>query len=428
MSLTHRVLVVASVALLAIASVASSGPNGAWVLLAPDGSGPSPREGYVMIYDPVRDRLIVHGGCTYASDSYDDLWAFPLATNGPWQQIVPAGPVPMRRAYHAATYDPVRQRMLIHGGMNAADAVWALSLSGAAAWDSLAPEGIGPGARWWHSLIDDPVNDRALVFAGAGASHDLYELQLGAGPDGTWVPLFPNPAPVSRCCQEAAYDSATFSMVIFGGWNGDELEDLWAYNDNGPAGGWRLLLASGPDRVDHAAVIDRKRHRLVTHGGEVHPTMLADVWAASLDAPVTWTQLTPSGDGPGARSEHAAVYDPIRDRMILFGGRKAGGWGGDLWALDFSAPVGVAPDAAIAPRLAIERASARGGAILLDLTLASGASIQVDVVDVAGRRVAEQTAQANAKLRVPVDGGSGVYFVRVRQGAQEARGRIALVR
>jgi hypothetical protein len=189
-----------------------------------------------------------------------------------------------------------------------------------------------------------------------------------------------------------------------------------------------LLLASGPDRVDHAAAIDGKRHRLVTHGGEVHPTMLADVWAASLDAPVAWTQLTPTGTGPGARSEHAAVYDPIRDRMILFGGRKPGGWGGDLWALDFSGTVGVRPGAAIAPRLAIARARALANAILLDLTLAGDAPIQVDVVDVEGRRVAEMNVEASAQLRVPVAAGSGVYFLRVRQGPHEARGRIALVR
>jgi len=424
----HRALLLASVVLLAFASVASSDPNGAWVLLAPEGSGPSPREGYVMVYDPVGDRVIVHGGGTYASDSYADLWEFPLATNGPWQQITPVAPVPMRRMYHAATYDALRQRMLIHGGMNAPDAVWALALSGAAAWDSLAPGGPRPGVRWWHSLVDDPVNDRVLLFAGAGGSPDLFELQLGAGADGTWVPLFPNPAPGTRCCQEAAYDPATFSMVIFGGWSGDELEDLWAYNDNGPAGGWTLLLASGPDRVDHAAAIDHKRHRLVTHGGEVYPTMLADVWAASLNAPVAWTQLTPTGTGPGARSEHAAVYDPIRDRMILFGGRKPGGWGGDLWALDFSGTVGVSPGVAIAPRLAIERASAQDGAILLDLALAGAAPLRVEILDVAGRRVAEMNAEASAQLRVPVAAGSGVYFLRVRQGAHEARGRIALVR
>jgi hypothetical protein len=157
--------------------------------------------------------------------------------------------------------------------------------------------------------------------------------------------------------------------------------------------------------------------------------MLADVWAASLNAPVAWTQLTPTGDGPGARSEHAAVYDPIRDRMILFGGRKPGGWGGDLWALDFSGTVGVSPGASTpAPRLAIVRARAQDGAILLDLTLAGDTPLRVEILDIAGRRVAEMNAEASAQLRVPVVAGSGVYFLRVRQGAHEARGRIALVR
>jgi len=334
------------------------------------------------------------------------------------------------RSYHAATYDALRQRILIHGGQGGAAFadLWALDLSGPAAWDSLAPEGT-PGARFWHSLVYDPVNDRALLFGGGGGSPDLFELQLGAGPDGTWVPLFPAPAPGSRCCHEAAYDSATFSMVMFGGWNGDELEDLWAFNDNGPVGGWKSLLATGPDRTDHVAVIDRRRHRLVTHGGALHPSTLGDVWAASLDAPVAWTQLTPAGTAPVARNEHAAIYDAKRDRMIVFGGR-GGGIGdvlGDLWALDFSGNVGIPPGPA-ALRLAIERVHARDGTILLDLTLAGDAPLRVEVMDVAGRRIAEQKAQASARVRVPVDGGAGVYFVRVRQGTHEATGRVALLR
>jgi hypothetical protein len=114
--------------------------------------------------------------------------------------------------------------------------------------------------------------------------------------------------------------------------------------------------------------------------------------------------------------------------MILFGGRKASGWGGDLWALDFSGAVSVAPGAGIAPRLAIDRASARGGAILLDLTIAGNAPLRVEILDVAGRRIAERNALASTQVRIPVDGVSGVYFVRVRQGPHEARGRIALVR
>src|SRR5258705_13408123 len=96
--------------------------------------------------------------------------------------------------------------------------------------------------------------------------------------------------------------------------------------------------------------------------------------------------------------------------MILFGGR-GGGPLDDLWALDFSGTVGVAPGAAIAPRLAIERARARGGAILLDLTLANAEPLRIDVVDVAGRRGAEQNVQARPRPRPPAEAGPGGYFV-----------------
>jgi len=60
--------------------------------------------------------------------------------------------------------------------------------------------------------------------------------------------------------------------------------------------------------------------------------------------------------------------------------------------------------------------------------LANAEPLRIDVVDVAGRRVAEQNVQASTRLRVPVEAGSGVYFVRVRQGAQKANGRVAFVR
>ena len=157
-----------------------------------------------------------------------------------------------------------------------------------------------------------------------------------------------------------------------------------------------------------------------TSGGSVG--RLPAIGAA--DAAGGWSLLTGSLGGPSE-----AIYDPIRDRMILFGGRKVSGWGGDLWALDFSGTVGVAPGVSTpAPRLAIERARAQDSAILLDLALAGAAPLRVEILDVAGRRVAEMNAEASAQLRVPVAAGSGVYFLRVRQGAHEARGRIALVR
>jgi hypothetical protein len=48
----------------------------------------------------------------------------------------------------------------------------------------------------------------------------------------------------------------------------------------------------------------------------------------------TWTELSPSGTPPVARGGTTGVYDPTTDRMIVFGGRGAGGDNrNDVWVL-----------------------------------------------------------------------------------------------
>ena len=49
-----------------------------------------------------------------------------------------------------------------------------------------------------------------------------------------------------------------------------------------------------------------------------------DVWALSLSGSPTWAQLAPAGTPPGAWYGHSAIYDPARDRMVVFGGNDGG--------------------------------------------------------------------------------------------------------
>ena len=67
-----------------------------------------------------------------------------------------------------------------------------------------------------------------------------------------------------------------------------------------------------------------------------------------------WRQLTPpegAGPTPPPRALGTAIYDPIGERIIIFGGRGANGFLNDLWSLDLvtgtwveMAAGGIAPD------------------------------------------------------------------------------------
>ena len=64
------------------------------------------------------------------------------------------------------------------------------------------------------------------------------------------------------------------------------------------------------------------------------PTMAHLLLATSFAFGQQWTQLDASG--PSSRRNAAAIYDPVGDRMILFGGRGSSGDLGDVWAFDLA--------------------------------------------------------------------------------------------
>ena len=121
--------------------------SSSWVPLAVSSTPylPAPRDGANAIYDPVRDRLILFGG--RQGSFFNDVWTLSLSGTPTWAELVdptppdPAGPAPLPRFLSSAIYDPVRDRMLVFGGMSDDhqfhNDVWALPLSGAPTWTKL---------------------------------------------------------------------------------------------------------------------------------------------------------------------------------------------------------------------------------------------------------------------------------------------------
>ena len=99
-----------------------------------------------------------------------------------------------------------------------------------------------------------------------------------------------------------------------------------------PTLSWSLVVANGApgDRDAPSAIYDSVRDRLVLFGGA---TAVSDAWALSLSGTPQWTKLNPTGSRPTLRMSQSAVYDSKRDEMVVFGGFT---WGQGFFTKDYN--------------------------------------------------------------------------------------------
>jgi hypothetical protein len=250
-----------------------------------------------------------------------------------WLQDSSTGVSPTGRIT-SAVYDPVNQQMVIFGGYtNTATALcddtWALSLGSTPGW-SPVPVSVSAPAWNQYSAIYDALNRQMVIFGGltnGAGTNDTLMLPLFGSPDWSLA----NPAgvsPTARFSCAAVYDSANQRMVVFGGKSAPNVfsNEAWALSLSGtPA--WTKLAPSGIPPyglVSASAVYDPVDQRMIVFGGAVGNGIVAavlnDTWALSLGSSPAWTQLNPSGNLPPARYAHSAIYDSSNRRMVVFGG------------------------------------------------------------------------------------------------------------
>jgi hypothetical protein len=229
-------------------------------------------------------------------------------------------------------------------------------------------------------------------------------------------------------------------MIVFGGvgW------DTWALTLGAPA--WAELAPTGVPplgNLNHTAIYDPVRDRMVVFGGAYldefnQPHFPTDVSALSLAGTTGWTALS-TGGGPVGRSLHTAIYDPVRDRMVVFGGADIRGLAlNDAWFLVWGAPVSVGKETTVRLRLGAPRPNPSSTETFVDFELAEPGRVILDVFDVRGCRVkrvvdAWLTAGPHVGAWWGDDDhgnalGSGVYFIRMQEGGFQATRRTVRVR
>ena len=275
-------------------------PSQTWTL-----HGPQSRHSHTAVYDPTTQKMIIFGGQATASDTdLNDVWLGLTATseNDSFQQLSPSGTAPTARYGHVATYDSATNRMTIFGG----------------------GEG-NPGP----------------------CEHDVWILEDANG-QGTasWIqPTTSGTGPSKRIYSGGAWDSNSNTLMLFGGNDCGKTyyDDVWTLaNANGDGGTstWKKLKPSGtkPAARESASVVYDSTHNvLIIFGGDSGSTSYNDVWiltnANGQGGTPAWTELSPAGTAPVARTGQTGIYDQTDNRVTIFGGNADGVTLTDSWIL-----------------------------------------------------------------------------------------------
>jgi hypothetical protein len=287
------------------------------------------------VFDSVGNRMVILGSSTSwpGGAKLDELFAFDLTTPGRWTRVPITGLPPN---YGPGIYDPVRRRFLVFPWYET-NRVWALSLDGTPAWTAFTPAGgpPNPGPRQEHSAVYDAVGDRMVIFGGIPNTNwvcgniDAWELSLSGVP--AWTLLLPTGSLPKYFFtgQSFTYDPIRNSAILEAAYTstgtctqpGLLLPETYELS-LGAAPSWSAWPPEPMNgyRTGQSSIYDPARERMVIFSGQGLSGTTPPLWSLDASNP-QWTQLQPSGVPPDRSLRgHTAVYDPVADRMIVVGG------------------------------------------------------------------------------------------------------------
>lgn len=307
-----------------------------WTRLSDLGGGDQ-REDFSAAWDDVNDRMIVHGGYYYNGVG-NPKWSQPLYTYDPSADSWTKQGDSKLTAGNVGVWDPADQSFITHGGYSTFDD-WSVPnppITGYncsnetyawypadGTWSPCAP---GP-VRYQHSAVWDPVRNIMLVFGGLFTNktgivytstyyNDIWRFNLTTN---TWTKMTPiGTLPPTRAGHTAVWDTKNGQMIVFGGSNATvNFKDVWTYNY--ALNRWTQMVAATQARTQHAACWDSDNNVMIVAAGlDNFGGFYNDTWIYNSTGNC-WSQAA-SIPGSG-RAGLEAVYDTADRQMILYGGR-----------------------------------------------------------------------------------------------------------
>lgn len=263
-----------------------------------------------LVYDAARDRVVMVR--MQASRPVFETWEWDGTD---WANVQTAT-VPLPRIDATLTYDGARNRVVMFGGQGSVSPALADTWTyDGSDWTLAATS--GPAPRKGAGMAFDSRRGDVIMFGGVTPGVGTFHTDTWAWNGASWRQIQPGTTPAARILPGMAFDSRREEILMFGGSVlGASLGDTWIWDGVD----WRQLspAISPPARTEPTMCYDAARDRIVLYGGLLAccPTVFRDTWEWDGAA---WLQRLPTGM-PRSQWSTATTYDPVRNRIVLFGG------------------------------------------------------------------------------------------------------------
>jgi len=184
-----------------------------------------------------------------------------------------------------------------------------------------------PLARYGSGAVYDLQLQKTIIFGGGTqdiTGFDLFnDMWTYDSVANIWSEIALLNKPSARSGHTMVYDSHNKKTILFGGWNDNTglTNETWIYDSR--SNQWTEVFPNlAPDnRQSQVMYYDPIFQKVILFGGyrDTAPHF-NDTWEYNYSNN-TWTELNPS-ISPAGRYGSKIVYDPINQRAVLFGGRS----------------------------------------------------------------------------------------------------------
>ncbi len=258
-----------------------------------------------MTYRSRTQTIVVTGGvCSITTPAVDSTWEWN-GTN--WTEITTTAD---RATATAIAYDPIRDNVVLFGGLQAFTTV-PNSFTGLFQSDDtwrFLFLGVRPSPRSLSTFSTDPATKTIWLFGGLNEFSTAFTLDLWGYRDGQWFSWVKADSPADCVNPAAAYDTDRSKLVL-------TCAGSDTYEFDGAT--WKLHTPKNApaDRRFAAMVYDQTLKKVVLFGGFDGANYRNDTW--TWDG-TNWTEV--KNNKPPNRALMAMWYDPLAKKTIMYGG------------------------------------------------------------------------------------------------------------